>query len=265
MWLWYNTQLIRDKDLVLSTGNRAFQYGDGIFETIIVKDKVIQHAEYHEKRMLLGARALSIDLDLSFEEFSKRILFLMKKNKLQDGRVKITIWRREGGFYIPETNEAEYLITIKSKTETNTSPQRLALAKTVNLSRSMAPNCKTLNSLPYVLAGLELKNMAGQVDDLIIPDSEGHISECISSNLFWVKDGIYYTPSLETNCVAGVKRAYIIDRLKERQIAVHEVKAEIEQLYNADAVFKTNVTGIFPVVSVEGRRIVWKDYPLFFD
>jgi len=63
---------------------------------------------------------------------------------------------------------------------------------------------KTLNALPYVLAGNYRKQLG--VDEVILLDTHGHLAECVASNLFWLKDGMLYTPSLNTGCIGGIIR-----------------------------------------------------------
>lgn len=249
MWLWYNTQLIRDKELILNTNNRAFQYGDGIFETIVIIDGQIQHASYHADRIKSSIKILKLNFILSFEEVEKRITFLLSKNNLKNARAKMIIWRQSGGYYVPDQNDSEYLILVNPLSEVNLNPQHLEISKDIRIPRGISKNCKTLNALPYVLAGLELKEW-NDADDLLLLNFDGFITECISSNIFWTKNGDYFTPSLETNCVAGVKRKYLIDQLKMNNIKISEVEADPKEIFNADSVFKTNVTGIFPVKSI---------------
>lgn len=254
MWVWYNDKLLKEKDLILHTSNRAFQYGDGIFETIIVKDNHLEFSDYHKNRISYSTKTLHLNFKLSFDEFTNRINFLLKKNKVENARVKLVIWRAPGGYYIPESEESEFLITLQPLKDPNFVPQSLGVSQTIRLPRGLTKNCKTLNSLPYILAGLELKK-SHTYDDLVILDIEGKISECISSNIFWIKNGIYFTPSLETNCVMGIRRAFLIDQLRERQMKIEEVQAPLEEILNADYIFKTNVTGVYPINKIEDREL----------
>ena len=249
MWFWYNTQLISKNELILNPENRAFQYGDGIFETMIIRNGTVQHAQYHKQRIAAGTKVLKLNFPLTFNEVQERINFLLKKNNLPEARAKLMIWRKPGGFYVPLENDVEYLILLKPLRKISKKPQHLEVSQEVRIPAGLTKNCKTLNALPFVLAGLELKER-NDADDLILLDNFGNISECISSNLFWFKEGIYFTPALETNCVSGVKRNYLIDRLKDAGFPVEEVCADIEQIKSAELVFKTNVTGIYSVKSI---------------
>lgn len=149
---------------------------------------------------------------------------------------------------MPQENEAEYLILLNPLREISQEPQHLEVSNDVRIPRGITKNCKTLNALPYILAGLELKERS-DADDLVLLDSHEKISECISSNLFWFKDGTYFTPSLETSCVSGVKRNFLIDQFKKAGFPVKEICAGLDELKAAEFVFKTNVTGIYPVKS----------------
>ena len=253
MWVWYNDRLLQEKDLILHTSNRAFQYGDGIFETLIIENGELLHAKFHKTRILRSIHVMQLNFKLNFEEFLIRLNFLIKKNKLKDGRAKLIIWRAPGGYYVPEKSESEFLITLNKFKKPSYHPQKVGISKEIAVPNGLTQNCKTLNALPYVLAGLELKKYA-EYEDLILLDMNGYISECISSNLFWVKDDKYYTPSLESSCVMGVKRSYIMAALRDKKIEVNEVMVTVDELEKADYVFKTNVTGIYPIKSINGKE-----------
>ncbi|MGK7391578.1 MAG: aminotransferase class IV [Candidatus Cyclobacteriaceae bacterium M2_1C_046] len=261
MWVWYNDRLLQEKDLILHTSNRAFQYGDGIFETIIIENGQINYAEYHKTRIINSTRIMHLDFKLNFKEFTSRVQFLLQKNKLQNARAKLIIWRAPGGYYIPEKNDSEFMITLNTFNKKKPIPQRLGVSREIRIPKGLTKNCKTLNALPYILAGLELKNYP-EFDDFIILDNENNVSECISSNLFWIKDNEYFTPSLESNCIMGVRRSFIIDELKEKGIMVNEVLASVDELLQADSIYKTNVTGVHPVKSIGDKEFEVSDDPL---
>ena len=80
--------------------------------------------------------------------------------------------------------------------------------------------------------------------DLIILNTQGIVAESISSNLFWVKEDVFYTPSLESGCLNGVMRKQIIKSLNNQNKELKEGMFSIEELKNAESIFCTNVTGI---------------------
>lgn len=106
----------------------------------------------------------------------------------------------------------------------------------------------------YVKAGLEMKQRA--LDEILITDADGNISEASSSNVFWVKDNQLFTPSLETGCIDGVRRRWIIDQMQKSDKPVQQVKAQLAELSNADYIFTSNATGINFIGTLDGKEFM---------
>jgi len=93
------------------------------------------------------------------------------------------------------------------------------------------------------------------VDDLVLTDPEGHIAECIASNIFWIKGDNFYTPSLKSGCINGVMRRHIINRLRETGRIVSEDLYSTEELMQSDSIFLSNAAGVYPVKNIEGKKL----------
>jgi branched-chain amino acid aminotransferase/4-amino-4-deoxychorismate lyase len=249
-----NGQILREEDFHLSTENRAFTYGDGIFETLIAKEGNIKFFKEHLERLKAGLKVLDIVNEKLFdeEELQKKIISLIKINGIRGiARIKIMVWRKSGGLFSPEKNEGEYLILIKEHIKPAQQKEKVFFYKENTKTYSAVSKFKTISSLHYVLAGIfKNKNAA---DDLILFDSKGNISECLNSNIFWIKDHFVFTPSLLSACVDGIMRKQIIQKLKEKKIILIEGEFSSREIMHADFVFTSNVTGLFPVLSVEGK------------
>jgi branched-subunit amino acid aminotransferase/4-amino-4-deoxychorismate lyase len=94
---------------------------------------------------------------------------------------------------------------------------------------------------------------------MIILDQKGHVSELLYSNIFWIKNDIFYTSSLETGCIKGVMRTYLIGKLEEEGLSLKEVNVAPEKLFQADHVFATNASGLRPLIKIANVR--FKAYP----
>ena len=129
--------------------------------------------------------------------------------------------------------------------------ERIVVSERIRNQYSVYSSFKTLSSLKYVLAGQEM--LRKKADDIIIMDHEGNVSEALYSNVFWRKGNDYFTPSIRTGCIDGTMRKFIMQKLKEELIPVHETQRPIETLLDADQVFLTNSMGIFTVKSIEDR------------
>ena len=242
MNLVYNSDVLAEADICLSPTDRAFQYGDGLFETIRYESGTVWFWPDHYDRLLRGMAALHLDVPASFSAtyLHDIILDLLRRNDLSSGpaRIKLQVWRQPGGLYTPTTQAVNWLLTARpGQPFTLTEKPRLALFHDVRLSASRVSPFKTLNALPYILAGLYRQQQ--DVDEVVLLDADGHLAECVASNLFWVKDGQLFTPSLDTGCIDGIIRRQLL-----RTHAAQEGRFLPDVLDTASAVFCANVSGM---------------------
>ncbi|SIT80137.1 aminotransferase class IV [Pontibacter indicus] len=243
--LLYNNVFLPIQDLKLSWTNRAFQYNDGFFETILVVEGRLRFWSEHQARITEAAEALQLAIPGYFQdgELEENLLQLAKQRQvLQYGRIKLKVWRAGGGLYIPQSNEIEWLATAEVAPPIPDSGIRIGICQSVRTLFSPLSHFKGPQAPLYVLAGIE-KQKSG-LDDMLLVDVHGNVSELISSNIFWLKDGVLYTPALETGCVNGILRRNILRWCQQQGIAALEVLAKPEEIVQANCVFAANVTGI---------------------
>ncbi|MCX6186604.1 MAG: aminotransferase class IV [Bacteroidetes bacterium] len=218
---------------------RAFYYGDLLFESILVKNEELMLIERHHKRLINNAKSLGFDHSISFslQEFISQIQTEVDKSNINDKkncRVRYTLYRHGDGFYLPLSNEIKYLIDVFDFDITNNSnTTKVSLYTTNHKACTPLSNLKTGNALLYVLASIWAKQ--NNWDDALLINQYGRIIESTKANLFWIKDGITFTPPLSEGCVAGVMREEIM--CNENII---EKPCEIVDLENADQIFLTN-------------------------
>jgi len=256
----YNNELIDSGQVSLKLNDRALSYGDGIFETIYLNNKPSPLLTYHLKRLYEGAQILHFELPEYLDETfildtTKR---LIKINNLSTPiKVKIQIWRKEGGFYKPLNNETNILINVSKPSMKKQELTNVGFTDTIYKNENYYSHLKTLNSLPYILAAIEMKQR--NLDDIILTNKKGYLIELLFSNLFWIKEKTIYTPALNSGCIKGVMRSYLIDQFKKKQILIREVLAKKDILLNADYVFASNAIGLAPVQQIESVK--FKIYP----
>lgn len=233
--------------------NRGFLYGDGLFETLIYENKELKFFDDHCLRLRHGLNALSINFSFSNHDLETFIIDLLKKKEAlqESNKVKIVIWRNEGGLYTPTDNDSSFMITTQPYTKPNDTVQLLGVSKKTTLPKTDLGNLKTISALPYVLASLEKKETG--FDELLILNTNNEICECTSSNIFWKKNGTYYTPSLASGCIAGVMRKQIIEKLKKEGKTIIEGDFFLDELKDANEIFISNITGIKKVVTFKGE------------
>ncbi|HYG40913.1 MAG TPA: aminotransferase class IV [Cytophagales bacterium] len=255
----FNGNLINDNDQSIGIENRAFLYGDGLFETMICENDNVLFIEDHLERLHRGMGVMKINIpdSLTIASIKTQIKLLLETNYIeQSARVKLIVWRKPGGLFCPTSNEPDFLITCKKHSPLIYSERKVDFSNDITLSRTIYSEFKRCSSLPYVLAGIEMKER--KLDDIILLDNEGNVAECLYSNIFWLKEKTYYTPSLDTGCIAGIRRKFMLKKIKESDMEIEIVKSKPAALLESDHVFATNVAGIYPITQIRGK--VYKSF-----
>lgn len=248
----YNFQLTEETMVSVPLHNRAFQYGDGLFETMRFQEGKTLFLADHWERLSTGMDILQMKLPANFSSYylETAIAQLVEANQLSPrARIRLQVWRKAGGLYTPSQRKAEFYISTQPFVETPVEKEKVLFYQDVRLTYSPLSSLKTCNALPYIMAGMA-KTDAG-ADDMILLDTKGHISECIASNIFWIKNGRLYTPSLQSGCIAGIMRKQILRQAKKSAISVQEGLFPISEILEADAVFCSNIAGIQTIRQIE--------------
>jgi branched-chain amino acid aminotransferase/4-amino-4-deoxychorismate lyase len=208
--------------------------------------------EDHFERLSTGLSLLQMKLPADFTSryMQTAVEQLIEANRLAPkARIRLQVWRKTGGLYTPTRQEAEFYISAQPLVEIPAVKQKVSFYKEIRLHYSSLSSLKTCNALPYIMAGIA-KNNAG-TDDMILLDTEGNVSECIASNIFWIKNGMVYTPSLQSGCIAGIMRKQIMQQAKKLAIPIEEGLFGVSSMLEADAVFCSNISGIQVIHQIE--------------
>lgn len=246
----YNGKYISGQ-INLSLNDRALQYGDGVFETILAEDGKLHHLNLHWQRLMKACAALQLIIPDSLNEqyLNESYLQLAEENGLIGKvRLKLIVWRKDGGLFTPITNKANFLIKAETYNVSRVVKENAGWAERVKLYEHPFSSFKTLNCLPYIMAGLEREQR--KLDELILLDTSGAISECSSSNIFWSTNKEFFTPSLDTGCIEGVMRSVIIEKIRAKKYKLNIGKFLPEELIKAEYVFCSNVTGIYHILKL---------------
>ncbi len=239
-----NGHLISIYEPSVPFSNRAFRYGDALFESIRVCNNKIMFLKDHLTRLKLGMTVLRMNLPAEFtsENLAELISGLLKKNEdLPNARIRLTVFRNGGGYYAPESNDISFLIESTSMTapyELNQKGIWVDIYADIKKSINKLSNIKSANALLYVMAGVAKQSM--KLDECLLINENGTICEAISSNVFVVKNGTLFTSPLSEGCVAGVMRKQVMHMATENRILTFESPLTMYTLLNGDEVFLTN-------------------------
>lgn len=259
-YICHNGKFVAEDEYIISHKNRAFCYGDALFETIHCLGTQPQFFENHWTRLNQGMKILNMRVRRDFSKYSliQYIEKLLNKNRIFKGaRLRLTVYRDEGGKYSPENNSTSWLMESSTlefeQYELNKKGLHIDIFDGVHNPVNILSNLKTTNTLIYVLAGIFQRQ--NNLDECLILNEYGRIAESISSNVFVVKEKKIITPPLSEGCIAGTMRHTIIKLLSEMDYKLEEKGLLETNLLDADEVFLTNaIQGIQWIGAYKDRR-----------
>jgi len=255
----YNGNFQKEINLDI-TKNRGFLYGDGFFETMLFTQGEVRFLENHLDRICNSMVEFGFDLNTELFKLNiKNSLYSLIQHyydSTKDYRIKLTVWRNPGGLYTPENNHFSYFI--EPKLHSLLSDYREIedlgiLTEGFFLPQTIASNHKTINSINYIQASRIKKNL--KVDELILLNSNNKICEATCANIFWEKEGIFFTPSLSTGCIAGVRRQNFIQQLITEKRVIKEGEYTLEEALAADKYILTNALSIRVAKKIQEKSL----------
>ncbi len=239
---------------LLSPASRAVRYGDGVFETICVRDSAAEYLDRHRQRLQAGCEKLR----LSFADWTQLEAELEQRaSELGDGVVKV-ILSRDADSLGYRFGADQGVTRIVSTHPLPALPREWATqgirVRICDLRLGLQPRLagiKHLNRLEQIMARAEWEQ---QYAEGLLLDYNDQLIEGTMSNLFVVQDGGVSTPPLGSCGVAGVTRSVLLDLAAELGISARRRAMTLADLESAHEVFLCNsLIGIWPVISVADR------------
>lgn len=244
MKLYLNGALVEPEQARIAPGDRGFTLGDGLFETLRVRNGTVLRLEAHLARLAHGAAVIGLalpDIDLAAALEATRAA-----NGLCEAVLRLTVSRGEGprGVLPPAQPHPTLLITAAPMAPP-APPARLVIAgRTRRNEFSPLAGVKSLNYLDNILARQEAA--AAGADDAILLNTRERVAETSIANLFAVIGGQLVTPPLGDGALPGIMRAAVLEREgSERSLSVAD-------LQRADEIFLTSSLGLRPVAALAG-------------
>lgn len=249
----YNGQ-IADNFNISIANNRAFLYGDAVFETIKVSNGKILFLEDHYFRLMASMRILRMEIPMEYtmEFFEMNILKLIENfEKSEAYRIRITVFREGEGFYLPLQKNVSFLVSIatvdEAKFSIKSTDYEVELFKDAAISTQLLSTIKSTNRLLQITASIFAKENG--YNNCLVLNTDKNVAEAIDSNLFMVQGNVITTPPLLDGCVNGILRKELIRLLqKQTEFTFEERSISAFELQKADELFLTNtIKGIQPI------------------
>jgi 4-amino-4-deoxychorismate lyase len=229
--------------------DRGIAYGDGLFETMALRDGVVQRLAHHLERLALGCERLELPAP-DRAELEPQIA--RATNGIERGSLKLILTRGTGPRgYAPPAAPTPTII-LMAEASSVAAPFELTLA-TLNGRLSENPRLagiKHLNRLEQVLGRLELKHL--DADEGVMLSTSGIVIGGTSRNLFAVYGDVIRTPAITHAGIAGVMRRAVLEQCARMNIGTEECALGPDDLHDADELFMTNaLVGIQSVTRLD--------------
>lgn len=248
----------------ISPMDRGFLFGDGIYEVIPTYSGNPVGFNGHAVRMAEGLRAIGIENPHDKEAWRDIVTKLVAKNSATFTSSNIGVYLHVSRgtdtkrFHAYPTNIAPTVFgfvfeiappQVASRTEVK--PLKVALEQDKRWQRCHIKSTSLLGNVMHFQQGVD----AG-VNETILYNQDGYITEASSCNVFMVKDGVIYTPPLNHELLPGITRAIALEAFANVGLDVQEKWFSKESLLSADEVWLTSSSKeVAPVVEVNGKKI----------
>jgi aminodeoxychorismate lyase len=235
-----NGKFVPEEKAVVSVFDRAFLYGDGLFETIRVFNGRLFRWEQHVKRLQQGADFLKIKLPLTQSQLLAFALKLIAKNKMPDCLLRLTLSRGVGAPGYSPKNAKNPMLVMSLRPLPKMGQGKVTQWNVITSSFRLPAGdplaaFKTCNKLSQVMARAEADEAGA--DEALPSNTDGFVVEGASSNLFWIKHGILHTSPLAAGVLPGVTRTVVVEIASRLKIPVRQKNIRLKGLLQSDGVF----------------------------
>jgi branched-chain amino acid aminotransferase len=202
-------------------------------------------------RMIRMRIPIEFTLEFLEEEILKTVATHESNTHL---RVRLSVFRKDGGFYTPKTNHIDYLITVDTIKYQSKESYRIDLYKDFYVNSGYLSTLKSTNKLINTLASIYAEE--NDFDNCILLNERKGVVEVTNSNIFLIKGSTVKTPPLSEGCLKGIIRGKIIEMLEKKEgIEIEESAITPFEIQKADEIFITNsIAGIQPVTQYRKKE-----------
>ena len=242
MLVFLNGQIVKEEEAKIGISDLSYQFGYGLFETILCKDGIPLFIESHYRRITHSARDIGMSFPIDLSDIKTWIKDVLKANKLTNARVKIIVSKK--------TDDKFNVLIAASHPEPLPSSYSLLCKKLSRDINSVSYRNKTTSRADSFVAYKEA--IENGFNDALYVNEKNELVECTRANIYLVIEDKIITPLLESGILSGVTRSNIIELAKKEEIQIEEKNVHSLFLNKAESVFITNaIIGIMPISKVK--------------
>lgn len=254
-WILHNGRIVDASERVLAPGQTGLLTGWGVFSTMRVFEGVLFAFERHWARMRRDARLLSVPFPADGEVVKQDLLRLVEANGAHDGVLRVSVIRNRGGMWQgPETGGEYDVVGFTADGKAWPESVRLGLVPQGRHAQSMFAGVKVLSWCTNAY-WFEQAHRNG-LDEVVLLNERGEVSECTSANIFIAEGNRVWTPPLASGCLPGVTRELLLEEIRPQGMSIGERTLYPADLEAADEVFISSTTrALLAVSSIEGIEL----------
>ncbi|MEM7047654.1 MAG: D-amino-acid transaminase [Pseudomonadota bacterium] len=254
--IYINGQYLDGADALVSVMDRAFLFGDGIYEVIAVCQNTLVDEDGHLQRLDRSLAQVQIDLGTRRKALGFLLRQVVRRNRIIDGLVYLQVTRGTAArdFHFPPNTVANLMIAAWAKQLPPPSGKTGIKVITVDEIRWQRRDIKSTSMLAQVLA--KQKAAEHNVGEAWQVDTDGTITEGASSNAWIIKDGTLITRPANHQILKGITRMSVRAIIENHQIPLVERSFTREEARAADEAFITGAGAfITPVTHIDDTPI----------
>jgi 4-amino-4-deoxychorismate lyase len=247
----FNQQIIPSDNALLPAISSVTFYGKGVFTTVAIYNSKPFQFEKHLQRLEDNAEKIGVELsEFPAKTIENSLYEIIEKNKLTNARVRLTFFDESSNkIWQSESKRRTSFLIICADFRFASANFRLAVSPHQINSKSPLVNIKSCNYLENLLALEDVKRKG--FDEAIRLNERAEIVSASMANVFWIKNNQIFTPNLQTGCLNGTTRYFVLENFQ-----VKEIEANLAELENADEIFLTSAGIGVAKVKVFGEKIL---------
>jgi len=254
-------KLFDKEEAKVSVFDHGLLYGDGVFEGIRSYNGKVFRLDEHLDRLWESAKAIALKIPMTKEEMAKALIDTLNVNGIKDGYIRLLVTRGVGTLGIDPNKSARPSVVIITDSISMYPPELYEKGMEIITSSvprvapaALSPRVKSMNYLNNILAKIEA--IRSGCPEALMLNHKGDVAECTGDNVFIIRKGVLYTPSLDAGVLEGVTRNAVMEVARAAGIEVREVTLTRHDVYVADEFFLTGTAAeVIPVVKIDGREI----------
>jgi 4-amino-4-deoxychorismate lyase len=263
VYICLNGDIVAKGEAKISPFDHGYMYGLGVFETFRIYEKHPFLFLDHIERLQEGLSELNIDVVIDSQKILDDVERLLNANELSSAYVRLNFSAGVGeiGLQVEPYHNPTYIIYMKPLEHEVQFPEKEAIILTTKRnSPEGKERLKSHHYLNNILGKREIGDDSNK--EGLFLNEEGFFTEGIVSNLFWIKNGILYTPSVDTGILNGITRQFVLKLAESIGVDTEVGYYHNEVLYSDEAFITNSIQEIVPLKTIEGKTFPGAEGPI---